>query len=1121
MNVRHLTVDKENVSSTLGTANGRAKSLQGSKDTIGKTSKLDWNTRAALLQEQLRAARNAIKVPSLDPKDRKDNAGVESNSSKPDPSKPNSTSSSLAPRPLEDNEPHPIPHASSDNPQSSKTINSGAQEGEITRPSGKITYTSTAGSRTVGKNPDAQRILQMMQSLRQTINPTKTNVNTPAASSGTSVASHPSISSETQANSSETQEISSGIQPPQSGHSESNHDPGLLTLVPCQSTAPVVGAASEAAAVVVIQPSLVLDQPSLVVNQPPLVVDQPSLVVNQPPSVVDQPSLVASQPPLVVDQPSLLVNQSPLVVDQPSLVVDQHSLVVNQPSLVVNQPSLVVNQPSLVANQPSEAAAVKSTQDKEGVMRIETFETVIGSVIESELESHLIESDVESEVESEVGDSLSSPVAPKGESTARADPWGTDRDEWTLTEDTVLLSTPSGSEPPDLNQAQPTLDFLDFLPIDTPDAKRVSREAGAASVPLSLDMNASPMSESADDAVCLDSPPDLRGGADDSNTGTVDLAPSSIQFEGDTGLQKVSVEEGPSGHGQQREQQREQHSVLGDQAADVAQDSKAPEQLVVGAEEERRSEQQSEQAANVVQDRKAPEQMHATASDSCSEQQSEQAAAISQDSKAPEQVVVGAEEESPSEQQSEQAADIAQANTVPEQMVVGASDNRSEQLAKQADDVAQANSLPEQLVVSAEKAAEVAQDNTVPEQMVAGAEEETRSEQQSEQAAEVMQDSKVPEQMMVGAEEECRSEQQSEQAANVAEDDTVPEQMPLIANDSRSEQLAEQADDASQGNIKSAQVMVSAKESSSEQQRDRGAEVAQDNTEPEEMLVTANDSRSEQLAGQAAEVAQDNAQLEKVPATANESRSENLAEQAAEVAQDNAVQENAPATARESYSTSHFEPGGITAEGSSVLEQVLASAYLSVEKPTIGQTAKYFQTEGIVVYTTSMRTIRKTYDDCEKVRSMFEILGVDYEDRDVSMSAEWLAELEGRMGHRSTLPRVFLNGKYLGGAPEIEELVEDYKLSDMLKEAGYELGTGSGTGGAGRQKVEWVICFCCNGSKKIEDEDGFVISCGECNDNGLMPWTQEDEEKYASMAAGEVGSPTSSVGSPTLESEFL
>jgi len=51
----------------------------------------------------------------------------------------------------------------------------------------------------------------------------------------------------------------------------------------------------------------------------------------------------------------------------------------------------------------------------------------------------------------------------------------------------------------------------------------------------------------------------------------------------------------------------------------------------------------------------------------------------------------------------------------------------------------------------------------------------------------------------------------------------------------------------------------------------------------------------------------------------------------------------------------------------------------------------------------------------------------------------------------------------------------------------------------GRQKVEWVICFCCNGSKKIEDEDGYVISCVECNENGLMPWTQEDEERYASL----------------------
>ena len=49
------------------------------------------------------------------------------------------------------------------------------------------------------------------------------------------------------------------------------------------------------------------------------------------------------------------------------------------------------------------------------------------------------------------------------------------------------------------------------------------------------------------------------------------------------------------------------------------------------------------------------------------------------------------------------------------------------------------------------------------------------------------------------------------------------------------------------------------------------------------------------------------------------------------------------------------------------------------------------------------------------------------------------------------------------------------------------------------QQVEWVICFCCNGSKKIEDDDGFCIQCDECNENGMMPWTAEDEERYAAL----------------------
>jgi glutaredoxin len=44
------------------------------------------------------------------------------------------------------------------------------------------------------------------------------------------------------------------------------------------------------------------------------------------------------------------------------------------------------------------------------------------------------------------------------------------------------------------------------------------------------------------------------------------------------------------------------------------------------------------------------------------------------------------------------------------------------------------------------------------------------------------------------------------------------------------------------------------------------------------------------------------------------------------------------------------------------------------------------------------------------VRALFHILGVDYEDRDVSMSAAWRDEMEVRVGARLQLPRVFVNG---------------------------------------------------------------------------------------------------------------
>jgi len=120
------------------------------------------------------------------------------------------------------------------------------------------------------------------------------------------------------------------------------------------------------------------------------------------------------------------------------------------------------------------------------------------------------------------------------------------------------------------------------------------------------------------------------------------------------------------------------------------------------------------------------------------------------------------------------------------------------------------------------------------------------------------------------------------------------------------------------------------------------------------------------------------------------------------------------------------------------LEAVVAPEVVAkvMQEEPLGQLENYFKHEGVVLYTTSMRTIRQTYDNCEKIRALFQILGVDYEDRDVSMSTEWRDELESRLGGRQMLPRIFVNGTYLGGHKEVEHLAENYTLQDMLKQAG-------------------------------------------------------------------------------------
>ncbi|XP_008240798.1 PREDICTED: uncharacterized protein At3g28850 [Prunus mume] len=139
----------------------------------------------------------------------------------------------------------------------------------------------------------------------------------------------------------------------------------------------------------------------------------------------------------------------------------------------------------------------------------------------------------------------------------------------------------------------------------------------------------------------------------------------------------------------------------------------------------------------------------------------------------------------------------------------------------------------------------------------------------------------------------------------------------------------------------------------------------------------------------------------------------------------------------------------------------------------------------IVVYFTSLRGIRKTYEDCCAVRMIFRGFRVAVDERDISMDSEYKKELQNAFGGKAvSLPQVFVRGKSVGGAEEIKQLNEDGELGKLLR--GFRVrDTGFVCEGCG--DARFTPCPTCNGSRKLFDEDeGELRKCHDCNENGLI-----------------------------------
>lgn len=140
----------------------------------------------------------------------------------------------------------------------------------------------------------------------------------------------------------------------------------------------------------------------------------------------------------------------------------------------------------------------------------------------------------------------------------------------------------------------------------------------------------------------------------------------------------------------------------------------------------------------------------------------------------------------------------------------------------------------------------------------------------------------------------------------------------------------------------------------------------------------------------------------------------------------------------------------------------------------------------IVVYFTSLRGIRRTYEDCYAVRMIFRGFRVWVDERDVSMDLAYKKELQCVLGKEKpvSLPQVFVGGKYIGGADVIRQFYETGELVKIL--SGYpKMAPGFVCDFCG--DMRFMPCTNCSGSKKIFDEDEEELKrCLECNENGLI-----------------------------------
>ncbi|XP_037315539.1 glutaredoxin domain-containing cysteine-rich protein 1 [Pungitius pungitius] len=175
-----------------------------------------------------------------------------------------------------------------------------------------------------------------------------------------------------------------------------------------------------------------------------------------------------------------------------------------------------------------------------------------------------------------------------------------------------------------------------------------------------------------------------------------------------------------------------------------------------------------------------------------------------------------------------------------------------------------------------------------------------------------------------------------------------------------------------------------------------------------------------------------------------------------------------------------------------VKHKVSAGQTLFENLPNYNSMAISLEFGRIVIYTTSFRVVRTTFERCQLVRKIFQNHRVRFVEKNIALDSEYGKELEercNRVGEPPSLPVVFIDGHYLGGAEKILSMNESGELQDLLTkiERVQQPQTCQTCGG-----YAFVPCPMCHGSKMSVFRNCFTdsfkaLKCTSCNENGLQP----------------------------------